>query len=116
MSEYPHDERIDQATYAPSATMGENLDDDLQGLHGDELDDFALPGGDEPVNDLDALDDDWEAELATANGSHCGSNDHHITDARRAIELHREQLALRAMLADGYADSWDGFDSGRTGH
>lgn len=117
MNEYPHDERIDHASYARSDTLGENLDDDLHALHDDELDDLALPGEDDPDNDLDALDDHWEEDdVPAANGSGVESKDNRITRVRRAIERHRERMALRAELADGYADVWDEFDSGGAGH
>jgi hypothetical protein len=115
MSEYPH-ERNDYATYAPSDTLSEDLDDDLQALQNDELDDLALPSGDESDNDLDALHDDREDDIPAANGSGVESNNHRTTRVRRAIERHKERIALRAQLADGYADSWDTFDSGDTSH
>ena len=75
-----------------------------------------MSDGDEPDTDLDALQDDWEDGLEAVNGSGSESNGHRTTDARRAIERHRERKALRDMLADGYADSWDQFDTSSTSH
>jgi len=112
MSEYPHDERNDFAAYAPSETLGDNFEDDMEALHDDELDDLSLADGDEPDTDPDA----WEDGLEAVNGSGGKCNGHRTTDARRAIERHRERKALRDMLADGYADSWDQFEPSGTGH
>ena len=70
---------------------------------------------DESDNDLDALDDDSEDDAVAANGSGVESSHQRSIRVRRAIERHREQMALRVMLADGYADSWDKFDFGDTG-
>ena len=113
MSKHPHDDRIDYVTYEPPGTPSEISDDDLQTLHDEESHELADPHGDDAGN---AFDDDWEAEMIAVNGSAGESNDHRITRVRRAIELHRERKALRDVLADGYADPWDNFDSARTEH
>ena len=116
MSEYAHDEHNDYAAHAPSETSRENPDRDSQAPDADELEDLAVPGEDETDTDLDALDSDWEDDTAAVNGSSAKNGDHRITHVRRAIERHQERMALRAMLADGYDDAWDEFDSRGTGH